>query len=97
MNSHASQRARVALDFNWRGISLASQFAVRVRAHGIYRQEFTHRRATIDLAQTLRQGPDQVMIEQAPRACRAACLELGDGAEPGACDRTVRLWMYRGL
>ena len=29
-------------------------------------------------------GPDQLCIEATARECRAAGLELGDGAEPGA-------------
>ena len=35
----------------------------------------------------LRAGPDQLDIEAAARAFRAVVLELGDGAEPGACVR----------
>ena len=31
-----------------------------------------------------RGAPDQVIIEATARVCRAAGLELGDGAEPGA-------------
>ena len=39
-----------------------------------------------DGAKGRRDGPDQIVIVSAARVCRAAGLELGDGAEPGAWD-----------
>ncbi len=52
------------------------------RVRGSSSQSFAHRE---EASLVLRDGPDQLPIEATPRACGAAALELGDGAEPGAC------------
>ena len=44
-----------------------------------------------------RDGPDQVIIEATARVCRAAGLELGDGAEPGAGSIADGLGLGKGL
>ena len=44
-----------------------------------------------------RDAPDQIVIVVAARACRAAGLELGDGAEPGACSIAEDFGLGEGL
>ena len=44
-----------------------------------------------------RDGPDQVIIEATARAIRAAALELGDGAEPGAGSIADGFGLGKGL
>ena len=46
---------------------------------------------------SLLEAPDQVPIEMAACACRAAGLELGDGAEPGANSIADGFGLSKGL
>ena len=50
-----------------------------------------------EASQVLVLGPDQLRIVATARAYRAAVLDLGDGAEPGACGLADGLGLGEGL
>ena len=52
---------------------------------------------TEEASQVLVSGPDQLRVVATARAYRAAVLDLGDGAEPGACGLADGLSLCEGL
>ena len=52
---------------------------------------------TEEALQVLVLGPDQLRIVATARAYRAAVLDLGDGAEPGACGLADGFGLGEGL